>query len=144
MYTWTHGMVVDGWCTKESLARCHYKKNAGEGDFQVDCRVVLPSLADECKVQTYLFKWTPPHWDVNRDELPGDSLKSNCSAKPAKQVASATDMEQFPDPCQKMKGPGNRGPRHGIEQVSLSWLYELKIKIPAFYLRRWFVSYYLS
>ena len=32
--------------------------NAIDAQFQEDCRVVLPSLADVCKTQTYLFKWS--------------------------------------------------------------------------------------
>ena len=68
----------------------------------MDCGVVLPSLADECKAQTCLFKWTPLQCDVNRNKLPGDSLQSNCSCELAKQVASAADVEPFPA-CLKMK-----------------------------------------
>ena len=46
--------------------------------------------------QTCLFKWSPLQCDINRNKLPGDSLKSNSSGKLAKQVASATDVEPFP------------------------------------------------
>ena len=44
-----------------------------------------------------MFEWSPLQCDVNRNNLPGDSLKSNCSGKMVKQVASATDVEPFPD-----------------------------------------------
>ena len=54
-------------------------------------------LADVCKAQTYVFEWSPLQCDVNRNNLPGGSLKSNCSSKVVKQVASATDVEPFAD-----------------------------------------------
>ena len=48
------------------------------------------------KAQTYLFNWSSLQCDVNRSKLPGDSLKSNCSGKMTKEVASATDVDPFP------------------------------------------------
>ena len=76
--------------------------------------MVVPSLAHVCKPQTYLFKWSPLQFNINRNKLPGDSLKSNCSGKVVTQVASATDREPFPDSCWVMKEPGNDVPRGRI------------------------------
>ena len=80
-----------GWRTKESLGALSLRNNATAG------HTFKWTMADVCKAQTCLFKWSPLQCDVNRNKLPGDSLKSNCSGKTTKQVASATDVEPFPD-----------------------------------------------
>ena len=77
---------------EEPLGTLSLRNNTIEARSQVDCRVMLPSLANVCKTQSYLFKWGPLQCDVNRRKLPGDFLKSNCSGKLAKQVVSATDI----------------------------------------------------
>ena len=99
-----------GLCAKESLG-ADLRNSAIDSHFQVDCRVVLPSLADVCKAQTYSFKWSPLKCDANTSKIPGDSLKLNCSGKLAKQVVSATDIESSPGSYRKMKEPGNEVPR---------------------------------
>ena len=90
-----------------------------------------------CAKLRRLFKWSPLQFNVNRNKLPGDSLKSNCSGKIVTQVTSATDRELFPDSCWMTKEPGNDVPRDIIRTrgVIELLLYELKIKIPAIYSR---------
>ena len=125
-----------GWRTKESLGALSLRNDAIEAHFQVDCRVVLPSLADAYKAQRYSCKWRPLQWDVCRNKLPDESLKSNCNGKLAKKIASATNMRPFSDASL----PENE---RALERGSQLWLYELKIKITAIYLRRLFVLYFL-
>ena len=90
----SRSLTTFGCRAKELLGARSLRNNATEAHFQVDCRVVLPSLADVCKAQTYLFRWTPLQCDVNRNKLPGNSLESNCSGKLAKQAASASEIKQ--------------------------------------------------
>ena len=76
-----------GWPANESLGALSLRNNDIDAHFQADCRVVLPSLAEVCKAQTHLFKWSPLQCNVNRNKLPGDSLKSNwCQTGQASRV----------------------------------------------------------
>ena len=97
------------WRDKESLGALPLRNNAIEAHFQVECRVVLLSLAGVCKDRMYVFKWSPLQFTGTGNKPHGDS-DSNCSGKLAKHVASAADMEPFPDPCQKTKEPGDEVP----------------------------------
>ena len=115
----SHGVLRYLWADWTSL----------KAQFQVDCRVVLTSLADVFKAEVFV----QVECDVYKNKLPGDSLKSNCSGILAKQVASVT----FPDSCRNMEEPGNEVPREkGTREVIELWLYKLEIKIPAIYSRR--------
>ena len=66
MYT-SGNLVTFEWRPNESLGALSLRNNAIEAHFQVDCRVVLLPKADECKAQTYFFKWSPLQCDVNRN-----------------------------------------------------------------------------
>ena len=82
-----------------------------------------------------------------QEEVPaGDSLKSNCSGKRAKQVAPSMDMKLFtwllPEdgPAWEPEVPCDRNEPGDL--FMMLWLYEMKIKIRAIYSRLFFLSYF--
>ena len=117
------------------------RNNAIEAHFPVDCRVVVPSLADKCKAQTYLFTWNPLQCDVNRNKLPRDS-EIELQWQSGQESRICYGHGAVPRLSPEDERAWERGSQILNKEREL-WLCKLKIKIPAIY-SRLFILYFLS
>ena len=104
-------------------APCHYGKRHWHS----------LSLDDVCKAQTYLFRWCPLQCDVNRNKLPGGSLKSNCGCELT--WPSKSHLLRTWGRSQTFAEVSRDRIKQGVIELCL---YKLKIKIPAIYTRFYF------